>query len=180
MQVRVVEDGKLAPAGLEAEPVYGELVIGGGTAFASASNPAAEVIDGTGVTAGNVNGVTATIAAGTLEVPRSGKYIVELNLADFSCGTASGNVQFDVQYAPDGTTFAAFGATAATGLGGRMQAIRLALTTKESIAISKVQQLVVGGAIRAIVTSAAGAVITVTEGALRLVQIADASPATPT
>ena len=28
---------------------YGELVIGGGTAFASGSNPNAEVIDGTGV-----------------------------------------------------------------------------------------------------------------------------------
>lgn len=180
MYVRLVRDGKPAPDQLEAEPVFGELIIGGGTAFASASNPSAEVVDGTGVTAGNVNGATATVAAGTLAVNRAGKYLVELNLSDFSCGAASGNVQFDVQYAPDGTTFAAFGTTAATGAGGRMQAIRLALTTKESLAISKVQQLVVGGAIRCIVTSAAGNAITLTEGALRLTQIADASPATPT
>lgn len=180
MQVRLVRDGKVHPDQMEAEAHYGELAIGGGTAFASASNPASEVIDGTGVTDGRSNGCTLALASGTIAVARAGDYLVELNLADFSCGAASGNVQFDVQYAPDGTTFAAFGTTEATGGGGRMQAIRLALTTKESIQIKKLQKMAVGSKVRAIVTSAAGTVITLTEGALTVRQVKDAVPPTTT
>lgn len=179
MRVRSVADSKVLPMNAEAKPDYGSLSIGGGTAFASASNPSAEVIDGTGVSAGNSSGVTLSATNGTITVDRDGTYQIELNLADFSCGAASGNVQFDVQYAPDGTTFAAFGTTAATGGGGRMQAIRLALTSKESIAITKPQQMVRGSAIRAIVTSAAGNAITVTEGALTCTQLVDSSTPTP-
>lgn len=180
MQVRLVRDGKLHPDQLEAEAHFGELAIGGGTAFSSASNPSAEVIDGTGVSSGRSNGCTLSATDGTVAVVRAGTYVVELNLADFSCGAASGNVQFDVQYAPDGTTFAAFGTTDATGGGGRMQVIRAAATAKGGVALSKLQRLAVGGKVRAIVTSAAGNAITVTEGMLRVRQLADLSPATPT
>jgi hypothetical protein len=180
MQVRSTLDSKIAPAQLEAEAHRGELVLGGGTAFASASNPSAEVIDGTGVSAGASNGCTLSATDGTVTIARAGLYLVELELQDFSCGAASGNVQFTGDYAPDGTTYAAFGATAATGGGGRMQAIRLALTTKESIRLSRVQSLKVGSKVRFTVTSAAGGAITVTEGSLRLTQLSDASPATPT
>lgn len=181
MDVRVKNDSKLAPDGLTAKPHFGSLVIGGGTAFASASNPNAEVIDGTGVSAGLSNGITLAAASGTLTVARAGKYMVELNLADFSCGAASGNVQFDVYYAPDGSTFAAFGTDEdADGGGGRMQVIRAAATGKGGATLAKVQHLAVGSKVRAIVTSAAGNAITVTEGALRLVQLADATVPTPT
>lgn len=179
MDIRLTRDGRLDPDGRTAKPHFGELVIGGGTAFASASNPSAEVIDGTGVSAGRSNGCTLTASAGSIEIDRAGTYLVELNLADFSCGAASGNVEFIPQYAPDGTTYAAFGTTDATGGGGRMSAIRLALTTKESIASSKVQLLKKGSKVRCVVTSAAGNAITVTEGALRVTQLADATVATP-
>ena len=179
MDVRISRDGRLDPNGGTAKPHFGELAIGGGTAFASASNPSAEVIDGTGVSAGRSNGTTLTTSAGTIEIDRAGEYVVNLNIADFSCGAASGNVEFIVQYAPDGTTFAALGATEATGGGGRMSAIRLALTTKESIAISKVQHLKKGSKLRVVVTSAAGNAITVTEGSFSALQIADATVATP-
>jgi hypothetical protein len=179
MDIRLTRDGRLDPDGRTAKPHLGELVIGGGTAFASASNPSAEVIDGTGVSAGRSNGVTLTTSAGTIEIDRAGDYCVELALSDFSCGAASGNVEFNVFYAPDGTTFAAFGATEATGGGGRMSAIRLALTTKESIGISKIQHLKKGSKIRAIVTSAAGNAITCTEGSLSATQLSDATVATP-
>lgn len=179
MDIRLTRDGRLDPDGRTAKPHHGELAIGGGTAFASASNPAAEVIDGTGVSAGRSNGVTLTASAGTIEIDRAGEYRVELNLADFSCGAASGNVEFNVFYAPDGSTFAAFGTTEATGGGGRMSAIRAAATGKAGLGISKAQHLKKGSKLRAIVTSAAGNAITVTEGALRVTQIADATVATP-
>lgn len=180
MQVRVIEDGKVSPQGLEAQASYGELVIGGGTAFVTTSaTPSAEVIDGTGVSAGKSDGVTLSATDGTIEIDRAGDYLVEFDAQDFSCGAASGNVQFTGEYAPDGSTFAAFNATTAGG-GGRMQAIRLALTTKESIRLCRVQSLKVGSKVRVSITSAAGGNITVTEGSLRVTQIADASPATPT
>lgn len=157
---------------------WGELIIGGGTAFTSAANPNAEVIDGTGVTLGRDYRVTGTISAGSLATEEAGDYLVELDLFDFSCQTASGNVQFTLQYAPDGVTYAAFDATDAGG-GGRMQAIRLALTTKESIRVCGVQHLNGGGKVRAVVTSAAGDAITITEGRLRITKIADNNPVTP-
>lgn len=179
MRVRSINDGKLLPSDAEAKPDFGSLSIGGGTAFASASNPSSEVVDGTGVSAGNSSGVTLSATNGTITIARDGMYQVALNLADFSCGAASGNVQFDVQYAPDGTTFAAFGTTDATGGGGRMQAIRAAATSKDGLLLNKPQHLVANSAVRAIVTSAAGGAITVTEGALTAVQLKDASTPTP-
>lgn len=157
---------------------FGELIIGGGTAFASAQHPSSEVIDGVGVTVGRQYKCTGTLASGKIAVDHAGDYLVELDLFDFSCGAASGNVQFTLQYAPDGSTFAAFDATDAGG-GGRLQVIRLALTTKESIRVSGVQHLNANSAVRAIVTSAAGDIITITEGRLRVRKVADNDPVTP-
>lgn len=164
-------DGDLMSTG-----AYGELEIGGGTAFASAANPAGEVVDGTGVSLGRQYRVAGTISSGSLLAQDAGNYLVELDLADHSEATASGNIQFDVQYAPDGVTFAAFSATETAGGGGRMQAIMLALTTKERARIAKIQLLAGGGAVRAIVTSAAGGVCTITEGVLRITKVADTDP----
>jgi hypothetical protein len=146
----------------------GHLIYGGGTAFASASNPAAEVLDGTGVVAGsNLFGVAADVAAGTLTVARGGDYEIELNLADFSCGAASGNVQFDVY-----VNAAAIAST------NRMQAIRVAATAKGGLSIQKVQRLAAGDAVSVVVTSAAGNAITVTEGSLLVKQLKDRLPLT--
>lgn len=159
---------------------FSSLSYGGGTAFVSAANPASEVIDGTGVTLGsNSYRGTPVIATGAVTALDAGIYMVFLCLADFSCGTASGNVQFTLTYAPDGTTFAAFGTTDATGGGGRMQAIRLALTTKESILLFKPQRLVGGGRVRCEIISAAGDAITVTEGSLSIAKLSDLDPPTP-
>lgn len=155
---------------------YGELLYGGGTAFASAANPSAEVVDGTGVSLGRQFRVAGTVASGKLVPDDAGDYLVELELADTSDQTASGNVQWDVQYAPDGATFAAFSATETAGGGGRMQAIRAAATAKKGVRIAKVQRLAAKSAVRAIVTSAAGDVITITEGALRITKLADEDP----
>lgn len=167
MDVRNNADGQVIAnaSGANAAPACGELVYGGGTAFASASNPAAEVLDGTGVTVGgNSLGVTEDATAGTLTIGRTGDYDVELVLADFSSGTASGNVQFDVQ--KDGATFATT---------KRMQAIRVAATAKAGLVIKKRQRLTKGNVLRTVVTSAAGAVQTVTEGVLRVTQVKDIS-----
>lgn len=158
--IRVNNDGELHPDGLNAAPQHGELVIGGGTAFASASNPNAEVIDGTGVAAGQSKGATLSATNGTITIDRAGTYEVELNLADFSCGAASGNVQFDVQKNAGAFT-------------RRMQAIRAAATGKGGLVIKQRQALVKGDVVRAIVTSAAGNAITVTEGILRVTQVTD-------
>jgi hypothetical protein len=165
MLLRDAEGAIVAPSGIQANATgcVGHLIYGGGTAFASASNPSAEVLDGTGVVAGsNLFGVTATVSAGTLTVARGGDYEIELNLADFSCGAASGNVQFDVY-----VNGAAFGTT------NRMQAIRVAATAKGGLSIQKIQRLAAGDAISVIVTSAAGNVITVTEGCLLVKQLKD-------
>ncbi len=157
---------------------YGELVIGGGTAFTSAQHPNAEVVDGTGVTLGRQFRVAGAIASGTLQVQDAGDYLVELELSDHSEGAASGNIQYTLQYAPDGAagTFAAFSTVETAGGGGRLQTIALALTTKERLGISGVQRLNGGGAVRAIVTSAAGDVCTITEGRIRVTKVADVDP----
>jgi hypothetical protein len=168
-------DGTPHPDGLGAG-AGGQLIYGGGTAFASASNPSAEVIDGTGVTSGRSNRVTLDPTNGTLEALDPGDYDVEVDLADFSSAAASGNVQLDVQYAPDGVTFAAFGTTEATGGGGRMQAVRAAATAKAGVVITKRQHLNGGGKVRAVLTSAAGGIQTVTEGALSIRKVADDDP----
>lgn len=157
---------------------WGELIIGGGTDFTSASNPSSEVIDGTGVALGRDYRVTGAVAAGSLTTEEAGDFLVELELFDFSCASASGNVQFTLQYAPDGVTYAAFDATDAGG-GGRLQVIRAALTSKESIMLRGVQHLNQAGKVRCIVTSAAGGVITITEGRLRLTKVSDNNPVTP-
>ncbi len=167
MDIRANDDGQVvAPAGVHnAAPACGELVYGGGTAFTSASNPAAEVIDGTGVAVGGLSlGVTENATNGTLTITRTGDYDVELNLADFSSGTASGNVQFDVQ-----KNGAAFSGTS------RMQVIRVAATAKAGVIVKKRQRLKKGDVLRTVVTSAAGAVQTVTEGVLRATQVKDIS-----
>lgn len=147
---------------MNATACHGELIIGGGTAFASASNPASEVIDGTGVAAGRSYGTTLDAAAGTITVLESGDYDVELVLADYSSGVASGNVQFDAQVD---------GAAASS----RIQAIRAAATAKAGLALKKRVALVKGQAVRAIVTSAAGGVQTITEGVLRVTQVSTLS-----
>jgi hypothetical protein len=162
MDLRVNSDGQLSPSVRQnTTPAFGELVIGGGTAFASGSNPSDEVIDGTGVTAGASSfGTTVSATDGTITVNRPGIYDIELNLEDFSSGTASGNVQFSVQ-------------KNAAALTVRMQAIRVAATAKAGLSIKKRQVLAKGDVIRAVVTSAAGAVQTITEGRLSVVQVAD-------
>lgn len=158
---------------------YGELIIGGGTAFQSAANPSAEVIDGTGVVVGHQFRVTGTLASGTLVPASAGFYLVELDLFDTSDQTASGNVQWDVQYAPSNGasgTFAAMTTTDTAGGGGRMQAIRAAATAKKGVRLAAIQKLNANSAIRAVVTSAAGDVITITEGRLRISKVADINP----
>ncbi len=158
---------------------YGELIIGGGTAFASAANPTAEVIDGTGVVVGHQFRVVGTLASGTLVPASAGYYLCELVLSDFSCQTASGNVQFDVQYAPSNGasgTFAAMTTTDTAGGGGRMQVIRATATAKASLSLSAIIKMNANSAVRAVVTSAAGDAITVTEGRLRLIKVADLDP----
>lgn|GEM_PF-6814423 len=158
---------------------FGELVLGAGTAFASAQHPASEVVDGTGVTLGRSFRVTGAIATGTLVAESAGDYLVELEISDFSEGAASGNIQYTVQYAPSGGAagvFAALSATETAGGGGRMQVIRAASTAKKGFTLSAVQRMNTNSAVRAIVTSAAGDVCTVTEGRLRITKIADIDP----
>jgi hypothetical protein len=143
---------------------YGCLIYGGGTAFASASNPSAEVVDGTGVVAGRSNGVTLSATDGTITIDRPGDYVVELALSDFSCGAASGNVQFDVQ--KNGASFTTT---------DRMQVIRVAATAKAGVTLRKQLTLAKGDVLRTIVTSAAGNAITVTEGSLTVQQLTDSA-----
>lgn len=159
-------DGEAVTAGgaglLNASPAGGQLLFGGGTAFTSASNPSAEVLDGTGVNAGaSPLGVSLDATAGTITINRSGFYLVSLALHDFSCGAASGNVQFDVQV----------NSADISGTGMRLQVIRAASTAKAGVTMEKVVSLKKGDVVRTIVTSAAGTVITVTEGTLRVTQI---------
>ncbi len=154
---------------------FGELVYGGGTAFQCAANPTAEVVDGTGVSLGRDYRVTGLVSAGTLTVEEAGEYDVELVLADTSDQTGSGNVTWDIQYAPDGVTFAAFDATDAGG-GGRMSAIRAAATAKKGLVISKVQHLNKASKVRVVVTSTAADVTTITEGRFRITKLADNNP----
>lgn len=160
---------------------YGELIYGGGTAFATAADPTAgEVIDGTGVVVGNQFRVVGALATGTLVATSAGDYLVELEIFDHSEGSATGNVTWAVEYAPSGGatgTFAAMTTAETVGGGGRMQAIMLALTTKERVRVSAIQRMQGNSAVRAtVLSSGACGVVTVTEGRLRITKIADVDP----
>lgn len=155
-----------------------ELLYGGGTPFASSSNPAAVDVKATGVSLGRSFRASGTVSTGVLNVVDAGIYEVSLMLDDHSEGSASGNVQYDVVYAPDGVTFAAFSATETAGGGGRMQALSLALTTSERLHCSRWQLLNGGSKVLLRVTSAAGGVCTITDGRLRITKIFDVDPPT--
>lgn len=155
---------------------WGELVIGGGTDFVTAAPPANEVIDGTGVSLGRSFRVTGNVAAGTLTVADAGEYLIELEIGEFSAASATGNLTFDVQGAPDGVTFAAFDATDAGG-GGRMQNVAAAATTKGQRILKAVQHLNAGHKIRARVNaSGASGAVTFVEGRLRITKLSDNNP----
>lgn len=170
MDIRSNDDGQvLSGTGMSnAAPACGELILGGGTAYASGANPAAATILGTGVTAGGRSlACTESAAAGSLTVLRTGDYDVELNVADYSSATASGNVQFDVF-----VNAAAFATT------NRLQCIRVAATAKAGLLIKKRVRLSAGDVVTCNITSAAGGIQTVTEGVLRVTQVKDLSTKT--
>lgn len=155
---------------------YAELLIGGGTAFTSSANPSAVDVKGTGVSSGRLYRMSLDATAGTITATDAGDYEVGFALDDHSEQTASGNVQYTLVYAPDGVTFAAFSATETAGGGGRMQAIALALTTKERLHCTRIQRLNSGSKIKLQVTSAAGDVCTITEGRIFARKVADVDP----
>lgn len=155
---------------------FAELLIGGGTPFASGSNPSAEDVKGTGVSLGRSFRCTGSVSAGTITVTDAGIYKVILEINDHSEGAGVGNIQYDVVYAPDGVTFAAFSATETAGGGGRMQSLSLALTTKERAGVSRIQLLNGNSKVKVQVTSASGNVCTITDGMLRVEKVADLDP----
>jgi hypothetical protein len=154
---------------------FGELTY---VSFASANPAATEAIDNTTteVVAARDYRVTPAVTAGTLTVEEAGEYLVELSIADFSSGSATGNITFYVEYAPDGVTFAALDATDAGG-GGAMSVTRAASTAKAGVTLSAVQHLNGRSKVRGMVTaSGASGITTVTTGRFRIVKLADNNP----
>lgn len=158
---------------------WGEIVIGGGTDFVTANPPSNEVIDGTGVSLGRDYRVTGTVSAGSLATEEAGDYLVELEIFEYSAGSATGNLTFTIEYAPDGVTYAAFDATDAGG-GGRMTATVPAATGKTQFRLNGTQHLNGGGKVRAKVNaSGASGAVTFVEGRLRISKVSDNNPVTP-
>lgn len=86
--VRAISDAARTPDPLaQAKPDYGELVVGGGTAFQSAST-AAETVKGTGVAAGNSSGATLSATDGTITIVKPGVYRVGFACHDYITGNS--------------------------------------------------------------------------------------------
>lgn len=153
---------------------FGELTY---AAFAS-PDPAADtpIADATEVVVARAYRVTGAAAAGTLTTLEAGEYLVELDIEDFSSASATGNITFYVEGAPDGITFAAFDATDAGG-GGAMTVTRAAATAKNGVRLAAVQHLNAGHKVRGVVeASGASGITTVTSGRLRISKVADNNP----
>lgn len=170
MLVRMNQDGKefSGTGPVNATPAFGELILAGATPGVIATGSSAEVYDSAlstsgGCVAGAAYGVTQTIASGLLTIVRAGVYEVGLDLQDFSCTTATGNVAFDVQK----------NAAAIAG-DNVMKLTNLAAVGKSSASMKRFLTLAKDDTIRVVVT-AASTVVTVTGGRLYVKQIADAS-----
>lgn len=170
MRARLNADGGLFSPGINCGPDYGELTIGGGTAFASASNPTAEVIDGTGVAAGNSSGLTMSATTGLITVRRPGLYLVYLSIGQISSASASGVITLAVQKN-----------TAAVAPRITAKLLQPAVVDNfMSANCMRVVSLTKGDTIRAVVTGTTGGIITIEEGVLGVCQLLDLPAVTVT
>lgn len=157
MRVRLNSDGGLHPAGLNADPHYGELVF---TDWDSGATPDAEVLDGTGCAVGLAYGVTQSATNGTLTVTRAGVYEVALYGHQQESADAD-----EPTYAIQKNGSALRSALHSNGASG----------ATSSVLITILVSLAVGDVIRAVVTDGSGGdAIADFNGVLRVLQISDA------
>lgn len=171
MRARLNADGVLFPPGLNADPDFAELTIGGGTPFVTTViNPTAEVVLGAGVAAGLVQGITQAAATGLLTIRRPGLYLVYLSLGQISAALSSGVITLAVQ-------------KNSASLAPRMQGVLLQPAVAAnfmSFSSHRVVSLTKGDTLRVVITGTVGGFITITEGVLGCVQLSDLPAVTVT
>lgn len=158
---RALDDSKIHPDKLGKPLVLGQLAF---TAWASASNPTAEVLDGSGVSSLSELGCTNSTTNGTITVPRDGLYRLVLNLGKVSSASASGVMDFTIQ-----KNSAALSPTSCT-LGLLQPAV---VNNSMSARCEQVIALVKGDVIRAVVTGTVGGIITIAAGTLSVEMLGD-------
>lgn len=157
---RSLDDSKVHPDKLGKPLVIGQLRF---KTWASAANPTAEVLDGTGVTSLVALGTTNTTTAGTIDVPRDGVYRLRLALGQVSSASASGVMTFALQ-----------NNSAALSAPCILKLLQPAVAANFMSGVcEQVVSLVKGDSIRAVVTGTVGGVITVEEGVLTVEMLGD-------
>lgn len=144
---------------------YGELWIGGGTAFASGADPTAEVIDGTGVAAGRSNGAVLSATAGTITIERSGVYDVGFMLQDIAPASASGVMTVELQ--KDSAAFTQ--RVRAKTIAPAAAANSVCMFASQRVHLER------GAVLRAVITGTVGGIITIADGVIYAHQVPDAS-----
>ncbi len=170
MRARLNSDGGQMSPGVNADPQFGELVYGGGTAFTSGSSPTAEAVKGTGVAAGETFGCVLSATDGTIVIDRPGNYLVILDLGDAEATTGDGTFMAEVLKAPASapSTFAAFTK--------RMRASFVADETglvNLSASRVMVKQLKKGDVLEVALTGTSSGALVINEGGLTVVQLTD-------
>ncbi|MEK9644289.1 MAG: hypothetical protein VW547_01965 [Alphaproteobacteria bacterium] len=172
------ENGVPQPNAFRIDPHYGELFIDDGTGFVSGSDPTAEIVDGTPLLVGQLNGVTGVAAAGSastdgrLNVQRPGDYEVYAS-GDVALSGAADT--FLVEVYKNGAVVA----SAAASYGGEISAKVVAVGTgAQGWALrGKLRGLVKGDYVDLRVTGTGTTTCTIKQLRFGIQQIGDADPA---
>ncbi len=165
---RDIDSGTVSPDRFGAPLIRGAI---GFLTYATSSNPTAEALSSTtDATAGHVysetaTGVTLSLTAGTLAVPRDGIYMLELVLTNVTAASNSGVFLFAIQKnAAALTNIKSIGWTNAAAILPGVHG-----TTKGTVALVK------GDLIRAVFTGSTGGIVTIGTGSLSITQVSDAT-----
>lgn len=166
-RVRVNADNLPAAPGLNCDPDFGQLLItSDGSAFASASNPTAADVKGTGVVAGASYGVTLDATNGLLTVKRPGTYEVGFAMGQISSASASGVITLELQKNAASLSKKCISKILEPAVGNNFMAMGNSQI---------VTGVAAGDVFKLVITGTVGGVITITEGSITVKQLADAT-----
>lgn len=166
---RDIDSGQVSPDRFGKPLVLGAI---GFLTYATSSNPTAEALSSTtDATAGHVfsensiGGVTLSLTAGTIAVPRDGNYRLRLELVNVTAASNSGVFTFALQK----------NAAALTNAKQILWTNAAAVLPGVHGSTSTVVSLVKGDLIRAVFTGSVGGIVTIGSGCLSVEMLSDAT-----
>lgn len=163
-RVRLNNDNLPAAPGLNADPDFIDVFV---EAWASASNPTAEVVDTAAaeLVLGESYGMTLALATGLITVNRPGRYLVGFNFGQVSSASASGVIEFQLQKNSANLSNTCLAKILEPAVAANFV----------SMAASRVLTLAKGDTLRVVCTGTVGGIITVQRGNIYAMQLSDQS-----